>query len=104
MHVLSDKSLGTLIILFSLIFMCGYFVWAFGPFLGPALSVWITPELSEWAFKLPVVLAVYVILVIVLWIGYTMATTPPPMPLERPLEIEREEASGIEEDEDEGEQ
>jgi predicted DNA-binding transcriptional regulator len=30
-------------------------------------------------------------LLIVLWIGYTMATTPPPIPLESPLEIEREE-------------
>lgn len=101
---MSDKSLGALIILFCLIFMCGYFVWAFAPFLGPAVSVWINPALSEWAYKLPVVLAVYGILVIVLWIGYTMATTPPPMPLERPLEIEREEASEIEEDKEKKEQ
>jgi len=75
---LSDKSLGALIILFCLIFMGGYFVWAFAPYLGPSISGWITPALSEWAFKLPVVLAVYGILVIILWIGYTMATTPPP--------------------------
>jgi len=95
---MSDKGLGALIVMFSLIFMFGYFIWAFAPFLGPAITAWITPELSEWAFKLPVVVAVYAILVIILWIGYTMATTPPPMPLERPLEIEREEASGIEED------
>lgn len=99
---MSDKSLGALIILFSLIFMCGYFVWAFPWVLGGAIKNLIGP-VSEWAFKLPVVLAVYVILVIVLWIGYTMATTPPPMPLERPLEIEREEASGFEEDEDDEE-
>jgi len=38
-----------------------------------------------------VILAVYGILLIVLWIGYTMATTPPPIPLESPLEIVREE-------------
>jgi MFS family permease len=101
---MSDKSLGGLIILFSLIFMLGYFIWAFAPFLGPSISAWITPDLSEWAFRLPVVLAVYAILVIVLWIGYTMATTPPPMPLERPLEIEREEASGIVEDQEKREQ
>ena len=101
---MSDKSLGAMIILFCMIFMCGYFVWAFAPFLGPAVSGWITPALSEWAFKLPVVLAVYGILVIILWIGYTMATTPPPMPLERPLEFEREEASGIEAEEEKEEQ
>jgi predicted DNA-binding transcriptional regulator len=46
---------------------------------------------SEWAFRVPVVIAVYAVLLILLWIGYTMATTPPPIPLEKPLEIEREE-------------
>jgi len=96
---LSDRSLGALIILFSLIFMTGYFVWAFPWIFGESIHSLIGP-VSEWAFKLPVVLAVYVILGIVLWIGYTMATTPPPMPLEKPLEIEREEASAIKEEGD----
>ena len=101
---MSDKSLGALIILFSLIFMGGYFVWAFPWIFGESINDLIGP-VSEWAFKLPVAMAVYVILVIVLWIGYTMATTPPPMPLEKPLEIEREEASSFEGEEgDEEEQ
>jgi predicted DNA-binding transcriptional regulator len=30
-------------------------------------------------------------LLIILWIGYTMATTPPPIPLESPLDIESED-------------
>jgi hypothetical protein len=30
------------------------------------------------------------ILFIVLWIGYTMATTPPPVPLDNPLDLETE--------------
>ena len=94
---MTDKSLGALIILLSLIFMVGYFLWAFGPYIG--LKAWIDYALSDWAFKLPVILAVYAILVIVIWIGYTMATTPPPMPLEKPLEIEREEAGSTEEEE-----
>jgi len=29
-------------------------------------------------------------LLVVLWIGYTMATTPPPIPLENPLDPEFE--------------
>ena len=95
---MSDKGLGALIILFSVLFMVGYFLWAFGPLLG--LSAWISDEISEWAFKLPVILAIYALLVIILWIGYTMATTPPPIPLEKPLEIEREEASGIKDSEE----
>lgn len=85
---MNDRSLGALIITISLILMGGYFIWVFGPSLG--LS-WISDSFSEWAIKLPVILAVYAILIIVLWIGYTMATTPPPIPIERPLEIEREE-------------
>lgn len=85
-----DTTLGVLIIIGSLICMVGYFIWAFGPYIG--LSHLIPKEFSEWAFKIPVVLAIYALLAIVLWIGYTMATTPPPLPLERPLELEREEA------------
>jgi predicted DNA-binding transcriptional regulator len=86
-----DKTLGILISVGSLICMVGYFLWAFGPFIG--LSHLIPRELSEWAFKIPIVLAVYALLAIALWIGYTMATTPPPLPLEKPLELEREEVS-----------
>ncbi len=68
--------------------IAGYFIWAFAPYLGSLFS-FITPSMSEWAFRLPVVLAVYVILLIVLWIGYTMSTTPPPVPLENPLSLKR---------------
>jgi hypothetical protein len=97
---MNDRGLGALIVLFSLIFMAGYFIWAFPWIFGETVNNLIGP-ISEWAFKLPVALAVYMILAIILWIGYTMATTPPPMPLERPLEIEREEVSGIKEAEGE---
>ena len=75
----------------SIIIMVGYFVWAFAPMLGPAVTNLITPKMSEWAFRFPVILAVYLLLLVVAWIGYTMATTPQPIPLESPLEIERAE-------------
>jgi len=88
---MNDKSLGSLIVAVSVVIMVGYFVWAFAPILGPAVTSWISPEMNEWAYRLPVILAVYMMLLIVAWIGYTMATTPPPIPLESPLEIEREE-------------
>lgn len=88
---MNDKSLGSLIVGVSVVIMVGYFVWAFAPLLGPAVASLISPEMSEWAYRLPVILAVYMMLLIVAWIGYTMATTPPPIPLESPLEIEREE-------------
>jgi len=95
---MDDKSLGSLIVVFSIVFMIGYFVWAFAPILGPIAS-WIPPGMSEWAYKLPVILAVYAMLLIILWIGYTMATTPPPIPFEGPLEVERETVSSTEEGE-----
>ena len=87
---MDDRVIGGFIIACSLIAMAAYFLWAFAPYLG-ILGKWITPDISEWAFRVPVIIAVYVILIILLWIGYTMATTPPPIPLEKPLEIEREE-------------
>jgi hypothetical protein len=85
---MNDKSLGYSIILITALIMIGYFVWSLGPFIG--LSAWITPAISEWAFKLPILAAVYIMLFIILWIGYTMATTPPPIPLDNPLDLERE--------------
>lgn len=94
---MDDKTLGSLIVIFSFVFMVGYFLWAFAPLLGPIAS-WISPELSEWAYKLPIIFAMYAMLLIIMWIGYTMATTPPPIPLESPLEIDREEVSSIDEE------
>ena len=87
---MEDKPLGGLIILVSVILMAGYFVWSFGPYI-PVFDSWVSPELAEWAYRLPVILAVNVILIIFVWIGYTMATTPPPLPFEGPLVVEEEE-------------
>jgi hypothetical protein len=72
----------------TVVIMIGYFVWSFAPFLG-SMFTWLIPY-TEWAFKLPILAAVFVMLFIVLWIGYTMATTPPPIPLDNPLDLERE--------------
>ena len=68
--------------------MAAYFVWLFPGVFGPMFA-W-GAQYSEWAIKLPVMAAVYMILLIVLWIGYTMATTPPPVPLDTPLDLDNE--------------
>jgi hypothetical protein len=81
---MSDKNIGYTLILVTIIATVVYFVWSFASFLGPLFS-WITPEMSEWAFKIPVIFAVYAILLILLWIGYTLATAEELMPLENPL-------------------
>lgn len=85
---MDDKSLGIIIATLGVGGLIIYFMWAFGPSI-PGVNEVVTPEISEWAFKLPVLLAVSVALVIIVWIGYTMATTPPPLPLENPLDIDR---------------
>ena len=85
---MDDKSLGYSIMVVTVVVMLVYFVWAF-PGLFGTLFAWLGPY-SEWAFKLPVIAAVYMILFIILWIGYTMATTPPPVPLDTPLDLDNE--------------
>jgi hypothetical protein len=85
---MDDKSLGYTIMVVTIVVMLVYFVWAF-PSLFGTLFAWLGPY-SEWAFKLPVIAAVYMILFIILWIGYTMATTPPPVPLDTPLDLDNE--------------
>ena len=95
---MDDKSLGTTIMAITIVVMMIYFIWAFGGYFG-----WIPHALSEWAFKLPVIAAVYLMLFIVLWIGYTMATTPPPVPLDNPLDLDFEEEDMTSDEEEETE-
>jgi len=97
-----DKSLGYTIMFITIVVIAGYFLWAF-PWLFGDLFAWLGPY-SEWAFKLPVIAAVYMVLFIVLWIGYTMATTPPPIPLDTPLDLDSDiddELEGEDEEKDE---
>ncbi len=47
----------------------------------------------KWALAIPIYLIVVVICLIAVWIGYSMLTTPPPVPLEElEEELEAEEA------------
>jgi hypothetical protein len=100
-----DKVYGFLILLFAVLILLYYTFWAIIfpfmyystiPFGMPieshpwwAFFFWI-PVIYEpyWAIAIPMWLAIVLILFIVAWIGWTMLTTPPPIPLE---EIEEEE-------------
>lgn len=66
----NDRALGGIILLGSLAGVVIYF-WLL--FMSP--WAWLTIKVSAF-------LAVGMVLLIVAWIGYTLATTPPPMPLE----------------------
>ncbi|MBC8223180.1 transcriptional regulator [Candidatus Bathyarchaeota archaeon] len=66
----NDRALGGIIFLGSLAGVVIYF-WLL--FMSP--WAWLTIQVSA-------LLAVGMVLLIMAWIGYTLATTPPPMPLE----------------------
>ena len=70
-----DQVFGVLILLASLLVGVGYFYLIF-------FSEWVLLTIQLTAF-----VAVAAVLFILGWIGYTLATTPPPMPIE---ELEEE--------------
>ena len=78
--MLKDRAVGALILAGSLGFALLY-VWLL------LFSPW-----SYYALVLPALVAVLGISGIAAWIGYTMATTPAPTPLEDVTETEKEES------------
>ena len=86
---LSDKTLGSLLFLLSLILGVAYVYWLFFPPLtGLDWLFYVSGENTRWAVVLPVLLGVALIAFIAMWIGWTMATTPPPTIIEEPTEEE----------------
>ena len=77
--VSKDQAIGWIILIVCIIVIIGY---------PTALYVW-----PEWQFVLvavPVTIAIILVFAISAWIGWTMATTPPPKPIEE-IEAEIEE-------------
>jgi len=68
--VLGDKALGYIVLIGSLLGIGCYFYLAL-------LSPWAMLVIQISAF-----LAVAAVLAVIAWIGYTLVTTPPPLPLE----------------------
>ena len=82
-----DQVMGWMILLVSMLGIVAYFYLAF-------LSPWATLTIQISAF-----LAVAAVLFIMAWIGYTLATTPPPTPLEDLEILEQETEASITEQE-----
>jgi len=83
-----DQAIGGVILLGSILGIIAYFWLVFMSGLS-----WLTIQASAF-------LAVAAVLVIVAWIGYTLATTPPPTPLEDlDLDLEEPEEKAQEETE-----
>ena len=101
--VSKDQAIGGLIFLVCLVVAIGYIVALFFPefIINTLLNFsWSRGQLIRvefWLVAVPVFVAFVVVLAIGAWIGWTMATTPPPKPIEE-FEVETKE----EEKEEEG--
>jgi hypothetical protein len=76
-----DQTYGGLILLISLIITIVYIAAFFAPVVSLYIPSW-PAWLDWWAIAIPVFLFVIAALLICMWIGWTMLTTPPPAPLE----------------------
>ncbi|MCS7119855.1 MAG: hypothetical protein RMJ07_07075 [Nitrososphaerota archaeon] len=96
-----DQVIGALICVVCIILMIGYAVLIFAPRAVSWMFPWVSAgEIPFWAVALVVLIAFFGVMFIGAWIGWTMATTPPPKPIE---EIEKEiEAETKEEEKSEG--
>ena len=68
-----DQIYGAIVFLVSLLVAVAYV----SIFIGGSLGIAFLRQLQELAIAVPVALAVLAVLVIVMWIGWTMLTTPP---------------------------
>jgi len=108
--VSKDQAIGGLIFLVCVIIIIGYIGAIFfydnttiGISIKKALNLpWSTSSVAYWLVAVPVFIAFIAVLGIGAWIGWTMATTPPPKPIEE-LEAEekKEEEKEAEEKEEE---
>jgi hypothetical protein len=87
-----DKAYGAAIFIVAIIIIVGYTYWVMlVPFFPDVLPLGNTlANAYLWALAIPLWLAIVGIMGIAAWIGYTMMTTPPPIPIEE-LEEEMEE-------------
>jgi len=86
-----DQAIGGVIFLVCLIIAIGYTITLIWPSIFiecfAYLGITITFDVRFWLVAIPVFIAFIAVLFIGAWIGWTMATTPPPKPIE---EITRE--------------
>ncbi len=82
--VSKDQGIGWVIFLVCVVVMIGYVVTLFGyeQIIKPVIDVGSTSNVQFWLVAIPVLIAFIAVLAIGAWIGWTMATTPPPKPIE----------------------
>jgi TRAP-type C4-dicarboxylate transport system permease small subunit len=101
--VSKDQAIGGAILLVCVVVAVVYLVALFGyeQLIKPWLNIGSAADVRFWLIAVPVFVAFVAILFIGAWIGWTMATTPPPKPIEEiTTEIEdKKEEPKVEESE-----
>jgi uncharacterized membrane protein len=98
-----DQAIGGAIFIVCIVVAIGYLVTLFYPdWLTQVGLIDTTANVQFWVIAVPVFIAFVAIMFIGAWIGWTMATTPPPKPIEE-ITTEVEEASETKTPEDETE-
>jgi len=77
-----DQAIGGAIFIVCLLVAVGYVVTLFYPQWLEWIGLTNTANIQFWAVAIPVFIAFIAIMFIGAWIGWTMATTPPPKPIE----------------------
>jgi len=100
--VSKDQAIGGLIFLVCVVVIVGYVIALFGTgYVAPLFDIKDIRYAQFWLIAIPVFIAFIAILGIGAWIGWTMATTPPPKPLEEiEAEEKKEEEKAAEEEEE----
>ncbi|WP_457558109.1 hypothetical protein [Candidatus Harpocratesius sp.] len=102
-----DKAFGLVILIIGFVLMIFYIIW------GPLSLIYQNSNGTllkgleglynigffnwQWAVVIPLTIMVFLVGLLAAWIGYSMITTPPPVPLEElEEELEAEEAANAE--------
>jgi hypothetical protein len=81
--VSKDQAIGGVICLVCVVVAIFYVVTLFFPTWGTIIGITLAAgDVQYWLIAVPVLIAFVAILAIGAWIGWTMATTPPPKPIE----------------------
>jgi hypothetical protein len=79
-----DQTLGALIVVVCAVLLVGYIrgLFLYDPYISSWLNIGAAADVRFWLIATPVLVGFIAILAIGTWIGYTMATTPAPKPIE----------------------
>ena len=79
-----DQSIGAAIVAVCVVIAVAFvaLLFLYDPYIISFLNIGAAADVRYWLIAIPVAIAFVAILAIGAWIGFTMATTPPPKPIE----------------------